>query len=175
MLPLPPPPNPFPYTLPIGASINISCEANAAWQQRVTVTIPGDARSPYHFTGSGEPGDMILDNGRDAIELGPLTTPKTITFYYEFNSGGGFQPAARVVAPVVKRLPWGQFVTIAGEDGADSDENDSIIYINTSNVLGDETQSPEDDYAVGQWMQPGADDGEDGEDIPRGAKKWQKC
>ncbi|KFY95491.1 hypothetical protein V500_02758 [Pseudogymnoascus sp. VKM F-4518 (FW-2643)] len=170
-----PRPNPIIYALPAHSSINISCEANAAWLQRITVTIPSDPKSPYQFTGVGEPGDMRLASGADSIELTPAPNERPATFFYEFDatgSRGHFQPALRIVEPYVKTLRWGQFITIASEDGGDQDSNDSIVYINASIVgpLGEEEG--------GVWQRGDRDGGGGGiggeEALPRGAKIWRK-
>ncbi|KIM92812.1 hypothetical protein OIDMADRAFT_36308 [Oidiodendron maius Zn] len=128
-------PNKVTYPLPANSEINISCEANAAYLQRVTVTIPGDATSPYSFEGVGEPGDMTLVNRVDAIELASSDTERPAIFTFEFDSSGTgtqFQPSPTVLQPYVKATPWGSLITIASEDGVDADNNDSIVFINTA-------------------------------------------
>jgi hypothetical protein len=120
-------PNPLTFTLPARAQIFISCVANAAFTQRVTINVPN--LQPAVFQGTGENVTLLLTDGSgDTFDVDAASVDRSCTITFDYSSGGPFQHAV-VQDPQTRIKPLLQITTISSEDGGGVDNNDSILTI----------------------------------------------
>lgn len=124
-----------PATIPISGDStgSISCQANAAYYQRVTLTWTIlRSTTTVVFTGSGEGVAMKTAQGQTSYELPPTRQGYGITALFEFSpsgAGGPFQKALALRGPTTSNSGGSTTVVTSSEDKNDGDYNDSVLTI----------------------------------------------
>ena len=116
--------NPISFPIKSDSSYMISCVANAAYTQRVTIKDQAEVLGV--FEGSGEGVQLKLVGTQSTTIRGSTRQSATMTAYFEHNEGAGFQ-ASKVVGDTA--TDQGEVRTITAEDSTDHDNNDSILTI----------------------------------------------
>ena len=121
--------NPVQFIIPANSQGSISCMSNAAYMQRVTVTINDDI---YIFIGTGEGEPMKLDSGDGIIIISPQNTFQTASVLFEYSSSPPytefFQASMVKDESIVDKYPF-TMINITSEDSGDNDNNDSYLSV----------------------------------------------
>jgi hypothetical protein len=120
-------PNPAEVHVPGDWTGTVVCQANAAYFQKVTVTIVGVAE-PIVFQGTGEGVAMTLPNGETGYQFGTRQA-RNASCLFEFSPEGqnGRFALASVLAPTYVRTSIGMWIQVQSEDSVDNDYNDSVL------------------------------------------------
>jgi len=119
--------NPISLVIPRDVSGYITCNAHAAYFQRVTIST--DAGPVAVFSGTGEGVPMKTADGKSMVPIGPLRSSYTFNMLFEFSTNGPSGPFKKglVANPIISHEGDSTIVSITSEDGADSDNNDSYL------------------------------------------------
>jgi hypothetical protein len=121
-------PNPVSVTLNEWSDIYISCVANAAYTQRVTVSVPG--LGPATFQGTGENVILLLADGTgDTYWIKATPEMRMCSILFEYSIGGGPFLSSTVQDPLMTGKDLVPVTTIMSEDGADTAQNVSILTV----------------------------------------------
>lgn len=120
-------PNPLRITLSPDSNYDITCVANAAFTQKVTVK-DSSGNVMGVFQGVGEGVQLQLVEGGDS--LGGATRGQIpISAFFEIDVGSGFTPS-NVTVDTTASLPNGGTITaVATEDSVDNDNNDTVMTV----------------------------------------------
>jgi hypothetical protein len=104
----------------------ITCNAHAAYFQRVTLTWNGGG---VVFQGTGENVAMTDPAGEDLYTLPASAEPMTISAKFEYSTTGpnGTFSLAQVEQPVIHKGRSATIIDVTSEDSKDNDDNDSIL------------------------------------------------
>ena len=110
----------------------ISCQANAAYYQRVTLewNVLHDTNIVI-FTGTGEGVPMQTDGGATQYNLAPTRQGYSINAFFEYSPNGPAGPFYEAVVqdPIITPSGNSTKITITSEDSNDNDNNDSVLTI----------------------------------------------
>jgi len=122
-------PNPYEVIIPPDMKVFIQCIANASYYQRVFCQYNTTGGLEV-FLGSGEGQIMYTDNsGSSAFTLPPNPDGYNLWFTFSFNTDvpyGEFQDGVINNQPTTTTSGPQTITTITSEDGADSDNNDTV-------------------------------------------------
>lgn len=122
----PDPTNPTNLVLPKNAEIQLSCLSNAAYTQRVALTVQ-DEPAPILFSGSGENFPMTA-NGKNYYNLSPSSKDRTLVAVFSFVQSASTR-ASKVQPPVEVGDARIRITSVSSEDGVDVDKNDSVLRV----------------------------------------------
>lgn len=124
-----------PVIIPISGDStgSITCQANAAYYQRVTLTWTIlRSTTKVVFSGSGEGVAMKTAQGQTTYNLPPTRQGYGISALFEFSpsgAGGPFQKALAIKGPTTSSSGGTTTVVTSSEDKNDGDYNDSILTV----------------------------------------------
>lgn len=116
-------------TLKAPSGGSIICMSNAAFYQRVTISLPDDT---LVFKGSGEQVMMTMPDGKTNYIIGKFGTDISVTLTFEYSqqgSEGPFYPVNQTRASQ-NDGPIHFVYLISTEDATDNDFNDTFVSIN---------------------------------------------
>lgn len=120
-------PNPIQINITTDTDYSITCMANAAFSQQVTIKdMNGNVQGV--FVGKGEGVQMQLAEGGDHLGGATRGGKYWLTAYFETDAGSGMQPSTVKVNSTVN-TGNGSITTIAAEDSVDNDNNDSVLTV----------------------------------------------
>lgn len=119
--------NPVSLAIPRDVSGYITCNAHAAYFQRVTISTDGGQVAVFSGTGEGVP--MKTADGKSLVPIGPSRSAYTFSILFEFSTNGPAGPFKKAVVkdPIISHEGSVTMVSITSEDGADTDSNDSYL------------------------------------------------
>lgn len=139
--------NPVSISIPANTQGAITCLANAAYYQRVTLAW-GNNSVVFGGTGEGQP--MVTQDGQNTCLLAATDQEYQITATFEYSSNGPGGPfrMAHVHDPVISSKGIFTVIEVTSEDSTDNDYNDSyltfpLITTSQSGEQRAETAAPE--------------------------------
>ena len=113
-------PNPYPTRIPSDSSYNFSFTSNAAYFQRATVSINGQAAAV--FTGSGENVAMTQQGGSTSYG-GATRQSVSASVLFEYSPDGSNYSQSSVA----QAWSTSTLVLVGTEDSNDNDNNDTVM------------------------------------------------
>ena len=126
--------NPVPIHISGDSNVVITCNSNAAYFQRVTLTWTV-LRSQFKviFSGSGEDKNMTTNEGETIYKF---TTKQGITInaLFEYSPTGSRGPFSQAVVQNPNYVPIDNptIISVTSEDSNDQDNNDSYLIISVT-------------------------------------------
>jgi hypothetical protein len=122
--------NPANLSIPAGSQGAITCLANAAYYQRVTLSW---GSTTVIFSGTGEGIAMTTSTGDQLFLIPPNKDALSISATFEYSTTGknGTYGKASVNTPIISDKGGFHVIEVTSEDSTDNDNNDSYLTITT--------------------------------------------